>query len=122
MSSIRKAVKKTLIDTDTTKRVLEALVDRDPKDIVHYMAKDCPRTLVDICKRMDGALTPTGSVVMPEEGHVKGVSYGETKESLEALYETGEYTYDDLVEAALDMTEGDIDRYTARMLVDEIFT
>ena len=121
MSTIRKAVKKTLIDTDVTKRVLEALTEKDPKDIVHYMAKDCPRTLVDICKRMDGAIVPTGSVATPKD--MKGVkmAYDETKESLEALYETGEYTHDDLVDAALDMTEGEIDRYTARMLVDEIF-
>lgn len=91
MASLRKAVKKTLIETDTTKRLLEALTEHETREVY---------TLG----------TPKGRE-----------DWKDLKESLEALYETGEYTYDQLIEAALDMTDGEIDRYTARMLVDEIF-
>jgi hypothetical protein len=119
---IRKAVKKTLVETDITRKVLEALTDHDPKDIVAYMAKNTPRTLVDIMTRMKAPdEDPDEMVYTP--GVPKGrTDWSDLKEALEHLYETGSYTHDDLIDTALELTEGSIDRYTAKMLVDEIFS
>jgi len=120
MATLRRTVKKTLIETDTTAKVLEALTDHDPKDIVAYMAKHTPRTLVDIIKRMKGEVAVMETVDSP--GPLKGrTDWDEIKVSLETMYETGEYTMEDLVDACVELCEGEVDRYTAKMLVGEIF-
>ena len=118
--TLRKTMKKTLIETDINAKVIKALTETDPKAIITYMAKNAPRTLVDIINRMEkGEASPTTH----EPVSASGVrhDWAELKANLEELYGTGEYTPEQLVNAAMDLTEGEIDRYTAGMIVEEIF-
>ena len=118
--TLRKTMKKTLIETDINAKVIKALTETDPKAIITYMAKNAPRTLVDIINRMEkGEATPT--TLTPGVSAEGVIPWEELRTNLEDLYETGEYTPETLVDTAVDLTEGEIDRYTAGMIVEEIF-
>ena len=125
MATLRKTMKKTLIETDITKRLLKALTEHEPKDIINFMAKNTPRTLADTIKRMEVAAktyTLGGPVEAYTPGEPKGRSdWTDLKDALEDMYMTGDFTREDLIEHAIGMADGEIDRYTASMLVDEIF-
>ena len=121
MATLRKTMKKTLIETDITKRLLEALTEHEPKDIINFMAKNTPRTLADTIKRMEVAAKPAPTETYAP-GEPKGRSdWTDLKDALEDMYMTGDFTREDLIEHAIGMADGEIDRYTASMLVDEIF-
>ena len=117
--TLRKTMKKTLIETDINAKVIKALTETDPKAIITYMAKNAPRTLVDIINRMEKG---EASATTHTSGDPKGrADWAGLKANLEGLYGTGEYTPEQLVDAVMDLTEGEIDRYTAGMIVEEIF-
>lgn len=130
MGALRKAVKKTLIDSDINKKVLHALTGVAPGDIVKYMAKDCPRTLVDIINRMEGStmVAPAGASVITsddfEEHEVPApppppTDWAHIKKVIEEIYMGGDTTEEELAETVMVMGECDEDK--AHEIVQEMF-
>ena len=130
MAGLRKAVKKTLIDTDIKSKVLHAMTDHAPADIVRYMSKDCPRTLIDIVNRMEGKVKPTEEVYTPPyyEEHAEGADikppepdtdWAMVKKVIGEIYISVDTTEDELIASVIDMSGCDAEM--AAEIVQEMF-